>query len=214
MNQMSWCPPQLPECGPPGGLAGLEQCWNDVAAVEALLIKIINDILARDPNAFGQVGALKGVIDGSIAPPGAVGELIAFGTGAPGQAPDVAFPANTVASVALTTMGTLPAGDWNIQAWMVSSVPIDAIQLDNVPTTNLSLTAAQENALIPPGMGWMGVVMGVTSSGTVTTESPAISTLVSFYRGAGPVAIILRTIVDSDVAAGVLGLGFLARRMR
>lgn len=148
-----------------------------------------------------------GVTDGSIAAPGVIGEII-------GLSGNVAYPANAVGFAALTTMGILTAGDWSMQAWMVTTSPIDAFILDNVPTTNLTLTAAQQNALIPKGMGWMGVAMGVSSTGTVTTESAALGTIVSFYRGAKAIPLVLRTVIDSGSTAGVMELGFLARRMR
>lgn len=148
-----------------------------------------------------------GVTDGSAAAPGVIGELI-------GLSGSVAFPANTVGFVTLTTMGTLTAGDWDIQAWMTTNTTIDAFILDNVPTTDLTLNQAQQNALIPKGMGWMGVAMGVGSTGTVTTEGAALSTIVSFYRGAKTIPVVLRTVIDSSSTAGVMALGFLARRMR
>lgn len=209
MNQMmSWCPGP-PGCPPPGNpWGGLEQCWNDVNALEALLTKIITDMLAKDPNVFGQLGNIKGVTDGSIAPPGAVGEIVGFSGSA-------SYSANAVASVTLTTMGTLPAGDWDIQAWVTFSTGIDAFQLDNVPTTTLGLPEDQQIALIPAGMSWIGVQLAVASTGTTeTTEQVNVGTIVGYYRGAGPVQVILRTVIDSGNAAGTAVIGFLARRMR
>lgn len=203
MNQMmSWCPGPLPPCPPGNPWGGLEQCWNDVAALEELLTKIIKDMLAKDPNVFGTLGNIKGVTDGSVAPAGAVGELVAFSG-------SVAFPANNPVFVSLTNIGTLPAGDWNIWAWMGSTVAINGFTLDNVPTTDLSLDTDAQNALIPAGMGWMGTALEVS-----TGEDFNMPTMTSFYRGAGPVAIILRTILNTGSQAGEVVIGFLARRMR
>lgn len=200
MNQMSW----MSGCG--SGLGGLEQCYNDVQAVEALLTKILTDMLAKNPNLFGQMGAIKGVTDGSGAQPGDVGEIVAM-------AGSATYPANTVNHVTLTTMGTLPAGDWSMQAWVGFSAPIIAFALDNVPSGNFNLSGDQENQLIPPGMSWIGVAMSVAPPGTVV-EGAELPTITGYYRSAGPAQITLRTIISSATAGGTATLGFVARRMR
>lgn len=113
------CPPQ-PCCGSGSNLI---DCWNQITQLKSIIQQIMNDM-----GGPIQTGPIQGVVDGSSAKPGDVGEFMTGSgnftvTGAAGS-----FSANVSPIV-------IPPGDWDIRALATDSTGVTnfAFNLDPIP---------------------------------------------------------------------------------
>jgi hypothetical protein len=119
---LPWIPPQMPFGCPPGTppscfseLAALNACYNSVQMMEAILAKVMTDLVTNNKAvqdaivaaivASGSNVPLIGVTDGSNAQPGQVGEFIS-------NQLSVNIPA-AIQTIQVTAL-TIPAGDWDV----------------------------------------------------------------------------------------------------
>lgn len=115
-----WRPPggAWPPCPPGPGpmppdifsaLFWLSRAYDDVRATKAFLRKLIADLLADDPNLFGQGRPIIGVTDGSDAQPGQVGEFVRM---------NATFPCPATSFAQVQSLGVLQPGDWDCWMWV------------------------------------------------------------------------------------------------
>jgi len=203
----SWPTAPWPSTAVPPGcfseLARLNQCYNEVQMMEMILSKVVCD-LAQNNTAFQQclVNAIAasgsnvpliGVTNGSQAQPGQVGEWIQFQV----NGNYTAGPQTQIVSV-----GTLPAGDWGVQAWCSLNAPTGGVSFileSAVPQISNDMAG-----FLPSDLGVSGFVECLGIPARTTLASPALFafTLNTNITGAG------------GAAAGTFGFFMAATRRR
>lgn len=190
MNQ--WCPP--PSC-----VDQAQACWDQSQQLEALVTKVLQNIITNDPSILDK----PGVTDGSSAPAGIVGEFMQFSH-------TFSIP-TTWNFQQLVTVGTLPPGDWNINAEIYTGGAVVGGIIANVSP----LPTGMSNALS------MGMGIYVTAAEAAMMQQTALSSPVA--RGSFTVATPLTFLVQTNwlLGGGVIapqpGTGTLqvgARRVR
>lgn len=160
-----FCWPPFPappgDCGCGGSFSGAMDCWQQISNFKAFLTQVLSEM--------GPI-PLTGVVDGSNAAPGDVGEYI---TGV-SQVPYAASPAVTVVFV---NPLVVPAGDWNLWAHMTCTTLVGGASFDLSP-----VPTGMSNGL--DGLVWTdvnvggsdneGLVVGMMGRGnfTVATSLP------------------------------------------
>src|SRR5262249_25324618 len=123
MNAISTIPPNCFSA-----LAGLNQCFDEIKAMQDILVKVICDLAATNPDfqkcladgiaASGSSLPTLGVTNGSPAPPGQVGEFIST---------TQAVPVTTALTHQFLQGAILQPGDWDVWAW--ASAPATATSM-------------------------------------------------------------------------------------
>lgn len=201
------CPPAL--C-PPDWAEEAMKCWDEMQALR----KLITDTMAPDIRALQTAinnqstqitniinGTTQitvnsvGIIDGSNAVPGQVGEFIS------GLASMNYTAYNSTTSQVLSIM-TVPPGDWHLWGWMLLTTAVGGANF------------ATEN--VPPGLPYI-TALALESSGT---EAEAIFLPSNMIRAniTAPWPIQATTTVwqttNSSLPAGVASVFLFGRRMR
>lgn len=191
-------PPLPAEC-PPGEMAGLIGCYDNIANATAFIQAILIDLINNDPTtaeamiqAITKTGSaipLLGVTNGQPAIPPQVGQYVHLvGT--------LAYTA-TVTS-ALLSLGVLPAGDWDCWLWATFTSAINGAiySLNPLPAGFAANPAASNYSAVWPQTA-------ILSSMTVQALTSADELIVA----------------DTQVAAtsgqsGTMTVNFAARRRR
>lgn len=139
----------------------------------------------------------KGVVDGSVAAPGQIGELITYTF----SQPFAVSPSNQTFSVSGMVV---PPGDWDIWAWGACNVYVQTVEFysTTVPTGMSSELEAYDSAVILGGTGTVQVsarVVSPTVRGTFSVATPI------------PITLLVQQTVGS---AGTFTLNMSARRVR
>jgi hypothetical protein len=128
--------PQPPSCF--SELAQLNQCYNSVQMMEAILAKVMTDLVTNNVAvqqaivaaiaASGSNVPLIGVTNGSQAQPGQVGEVKLF--------EQVITTTGAIAQLLTVNMGNLTPGDWDVWAWAYYNTELGSVNfyLQPVPT--------------------------------------------------------------------------------
>jgi hypothetical protein len=191
-NQPCTCQPCPPPCPPPQ--SSLTRCWAEIQAFKDLVAAIIGEI-----GGPIKTGPIQGVVDGSQAMPGMVGEVASAAI--VGQYTAAALQAQTVNTL------ILQPGDWDVQASCEFSAGINGAfyQLSVVPSGVSGPMLASLNAdVAAPVSGGPAPVLNMNS--IMTQANITVPTLLAF------------NLTTNTAAAGTAGGNFTlrvrARRMR
>ena len=190
-------PPQAPgpccDCGPPTcapcGGSNLIDCWNQIAQLKSIIQQIMNDM-----GGPINTGPIQGVVDGSSAKPGEVGEFMS-------GAANFAFTGASGSFVGNLSPLVLPPGDWDIRAFATDSTGVTNFAFNLNPTP-----AGMSNQLYANS--------GIGSA----TFADLFGALIAVGRGnfAVPTLLPVKVGVYNQAAgtAGAITLTVEARRMR
>jgi hypothetical protein len=155
--------PQPPSCF--SELAQLNQCYNSVQMMEAILAKVMTDLVTNNTAvqqaivaaiaASGSNVPLIGVTNGSNAQPGQVGEFLIFTN------PSIPIPASQVLGATYPTL-TLTPGDWDVWAWCESNYVIEGLAIElSSPVSGAAYVSNGMNASQWPdaatSLNWLNV---------------------------------------------------------
>jgi hypothetical protein len=189
-------------------LAALGNCYNQIQALTALLTQIVTDIIETDPDvqqaivdaimSTGSNVPLIGVTNGAAPQAGQVGEYLTFNaTGT------INVPAGNVSTGLVLSLGTLPAGDWDVQSQLYPNFEADNWDhfIDPVPT---GWDGNMYSALGVPGL-----------SSTGEGSWPTLNSLVVRALTSVPTPMVFQVLVASGSAAsGTISFSVKARRAR
>jgi hypothetical protein len=185
------CPPPQPDpCGCGCGDNDLMQCWGQVEAFRCMVTQIVNDILGQSGGPV-KTGPIAGVVDGSDAKPGQVGEF--YSNNIDGLAIPVGSNTMTISA------GVLSPGDWDCYAWCAAQEPLSYMWfgLEPLPTgVSNKMGAIASN----PG----GNPVEITASSSMARASLTVPTLFPFQL----------VTENTGTAAATAGFRFAARRRR
>lgn len=98
-------PPGPPVCVPEWG-GDLLKCWNQIATLKKIIAEIMDEIGVPDKRI--KHGPIRGVVDGSVAAPGEVGEYLVFHQDNNFAGTDGVWETQVAA------FAILPPGDWDV----------------------------------------------------------------------------------------------------
>lgn len=168
------CGPPMP-C-PPELVAKASRCWDQSRALEALIAKVLQDIINKNPNLLPQlkaVGPIIGVTDGSDAGPGEVGEFIT----AQGSMSYAPYPTDTANSISLIVV---QPGDWDftISASFSTLIGGAVFELRPWPVIGMSnqMVGYMSSVGDVPGIDFGTLIIGQSARGSFS-----VPTLLAFY---------------------------------
>jgi hypothetical protein len=202
----------LQRCRPKGPVAQADACYDQSQAAYDLVLKILQDVLATDPQALPP---LPGVVDGSLATPGYPGEVFDYNVASAAFAG--ATTGTTVPAVNYITGFSLPPGDWDAQ-WKLrinaqsGGGPQAAACWLTLPPAGVSdMMEGQPNipALLTPYPGPPGGPAPTLGQQPLTIISASYPINI-----AQPLGAVFNMVVWSGVASGTYAFHFWARRRR
>lgn len=190
------CPPPPACCPPPGCVDQMQACWDSSQALYDLVKKVLQDVITSEPGIL----TATGVTDGSDVQPGQVGEYFQTLTNfnIPAQ-----FNFQQIVAV-----GTLPAGDWDVDARVRCGSLVGGVQawLNPVPA---GFSHDMETMLAVLVSSTQSALQDCIITAPPVRANLTVDTLVSFQ--------VNTNYFESPVLAPEAGTGtilFTARRMR
>lgn len=187
-------PPMPAPPGPwPAGLFRLEQCWDEIAEWERFLLRMMEDLLQRNPNLISNALPTIGVTDGSAAQPGQVGEFIELGQ---------AVPYGTAAQSQVVSLGVLPPGDWDYWLYAIPTTAVSGLQFQLDP--------------LPAGFSTNAFTVTEFATGS-NIQAATLASTIGVARTAAPSLVALSVVTNQWTAgpsAGEVSVFFMARRRR
>lgn len=198
MNQMTMagC---TPLAGNVGDMAGLIQCYDDLANASELISKLMIDLINNDPavaqamiqaiNKTGSALPLLGTTNGTPAITPQVGEYVQFtGTLAYTSTPAQGF----------LSLGVLPPGDWDCWLW----------------ATFTSITAGAQFQLLPLPQGFAANPAASTNTVVWPPQLVLSSMPVRALTTIDSLIVADAAVVASSGQSGTMSMNFAARRRR
>ena len=194
---MSSSPVPMP-C-PPGGTAGLQQCYDDINNASAFLAQLFIDQINNNPlvaqamiqaiTKSGYALPLLGTTNGTPAIPPQVGQYVQLSA----TLPYTATPAS-----ANLSLGVLPPGDWDCWLWATFTSAISGAQysLDPLPTGFAANPSASNFSVIWPANAILS---------TMTVEA---------LTNADELIVANTQVAATSGQSGTMTVNFAARRRR
>ena len=184
---------------PPGGMAGLIECYDNLNNASAFIAQLMIDQINNNPAVAEAM--TQALVKGGFALP-----LLGTTNGTPAVSPQVGqyiqlsatLPYTATPAQANLSLGVLPAGDWDCWLWATfTSITSGAIySLNPLPAGFAANPYASSNAAVwPPQM--------ILSSMTVEALTSADSLIVANTQ-----------VAASSGQSGVMTVNFAARRRR
>lgn len=189
----------LPGCCPPGELAGLIRCYDDVNAATDFISAILIDLINNNPDVAqamiqaieksGSALPLLGVTNGTPAIAPQVGQYVQLS----GTLDYTATPAS-----AMLSLGVLPAGDWDCWLW----------------ATFTSLTSGALYSLNPLPAGFAANPYASSNAATWPPQMILSSMTVEALTSGDSLIVADTQVVASSGQSGTMTVNFAARRRR
>lgn len=197
---MSGNPPLVPwEDCPPGGMAGLIQCYDNLNNASAFIAQLMIDQINNNPAVAeamtqalvkgGFALPLLGTTNGTPATPPQVGQYVQL---------SATLDYTSTPAVANLSLGTLPAGDWLCWMW----------------ATFTSVTSGAIYTLNPLPPGFAANPYATTNAATVPPQTILSSMPFEALTSADSLIVANTQVVATSGQSGTMTVNFAAKRTR